>query len=226
MHWMSRLLCLSLVALACCRAAQADEYTLASTDAAPEGLADAVAGLVHAPGVEITGPKRTHATLWLVKQASLPQDFEATAAVRYPFAPGQLVGVLSVPKRADFLDFRGNKLEAGTYTLRYGRQPTDGNHIGTSDLADFLVAIPAEQDADPAVIDDPAKLAELSAAASGTAHPAILSLQPAEAAAEAATLTHDAEREFWVLQLNAAVTRGDQAEQLPLRLIVVGVSEG
>ncbi|MCA9056629.1 MAG: hypothetical protein KDA75_22530, partial [Planctomycetaceae bacterium] len=145
--------------------------------------------------------------------------------VRYPFAPGELVGVLAVPKRADFLEFRGNELEQGTYTLRYGRQPMDGNHIGTSDLADFLVAIPAEKDEAAGVMEDQQEMVELSAAASGTTHPAILSLQPAEEAGDA-TLTHDEGREFWILQLPATVKRGDAAGKLPIRLVVVGVSEG
>ena len=135
------------------------------------------------------------------------------------------MGVLAVPKRADFLEFRGNELEQGTYTLRYGRQPMDGNHIGTSDLADFLVAIPAEKDEASGVMEDQQQMAELSAEASGTTHPAILSLQPAEDAAEA-TLTHDEDRDFWILQLPAAVKRGDAAAKLPIRLVVVGVSEG
>lgn len=207
-------------------AARGEEYKLATSDSGPEGLAAAIAAEVSPQGMSLIGPQRPFASVWLVKQATVPADFQATAAVRYPFVSGQLIGVLSVPKRSDFVEFRGNKLEAGTYTLRYGRQPTDGNHVGTSDLADFLVAIPADQDEDPAPISDVAKLAELSAAASGTSHPAILSLQPIETAADAATLAHDEERDFWILQTKIAVQRGEKTEQLPLRLIVVGVSEG
>jgi hypothetical protein len=216
-------LCLTLLIGA---PASAEEYTLASAESAPEGLSEAIAAQIAPQGYAIGGPKRAYATLWLVKSASVPAEFQATSAVKYPFATGQLLGVLSIPKRAEFQDFRGNALEAGTYTLRYGRQPMDGNHIGTSDLADFLVAIPAEKDEDPAVIAEPQRLAELSSAASGTTHPAILSLQPVVEAPDAAALTHDEEREFWILQVNAPVMRGAKADKLPLRLIVVGVSEG
>ena len=45
-----------------------------------------------------------------------------------------------------FTDFRGQEIKKGVYTLRYGQQPEDGNHIGTSELADFLLAIPAGVD--------------------------------------------------------------------------------
>jgi hypothetical protein len=205
---------------------RADDYTVATADKAPDGVSDAVAAVLAGQATELTGPQRVYATLWLAKSLPITADFQATAAVKYPFTPGELIGAVVIPKRSGFTDFRGNELEAGTYTLRYGRQPTDGNHIGTSDLADFLVAIPADKDEDPAVISDLQKLVELSAAASGTTHPAILSLQPAAERADQPTLVHDEERKFWILQLNGTVRRGEKSEPFPLRMVVVGVSEG
>lgn len=209
----------------------ADDYTLAKSDAAPAGVAEAVAAQLDPQGLALQrlamqGPERPYATLWFVKSAVIPSDFQSSAAIRYPFTPGQLIGVLSIPKRAEFHDFRGNELDAGVYTLRYGQQPMDGNHIGTSDLADFLVAIPAAKDEDPATITDLDQLVQLSAEASGTTHPAIFSLQPVEAKQDAATLTRDEAREFWILQVNTPVQRGDKADHLPLRMVIVGVSEG
>lgn len=204
----------------------AEDYTLATAEQAPEGLSEAVTQALAAKALVLTGPKRAYATLWLAKSVPITADFQPTSAIKYPFASGELIGAVSIPKRAGFTDFRGNELESGMYTLRYGRQPMDGNHIGTSDLADFLVAIPAEQDEDPAVLADLQKLFERSAAASGTTHPAILSLQPTDKPADQPQLTHDEEREFWILDVQAGIRRGDQAGQLPLRLVVVGVSEG
>ena len=205
--------------------ARADEYALGQTDESPEGLSEGVAAAIAPQGLLLTGPKREYASLWLAESLPVAADFEATAAIRYPFQPGQLIGVLQVPRRADFLDFRGNELERGTYTLRYGRMPLDGNHIGVSDLVDFLVAIPADQDEDPAVLEDPQTMVELSAEASGTTHPAILSLEPAEDAADA-TLTHDEDREFWILQLQADAQQDGESTKLPIRLVVAGISEG
>jgi hypothetical protein len=142
--------------------------------------------------------------------------------VKYPFTPGQLVGVINVPRRSGLTDFKGHEIESGLYTLRYGQQPMDGNHIGTSDTADFLLAVPIANDADPAPIADLKSLFTRSAEASGTTHPAIFSLLPADADSAEPGLAHDAEHEFWILQLVAA--SGD--EKLPLRMIVVGESKG
>jgi hypothetical protein len=204
----------------------AEDYTLEKINAAPEDLSDAVAAQVDPAGVRINGPQRPKFDLWLLKSLPVAADFQPSSAIRYPFTPGQLLGVMQVPRRAELTDFRGNEIEAGSYTLRYGRQPMDGNHIGTSDLADFLVAIPTGDDESPDTIADPAKLHELSAGASGTTHPAIFSLQPVEKAGKDAMLTHDEAREFWILQLNASAKKGDKAESVPLRLVVVGIAEG
>lgn len=203
-------------------AAAAEDYTLEKVDTAPQGLSAAIVARVRPEGLRIKGPQRPLCELWQVAPLSAAADFRPTAAVKYPFTPGQLVGVMQVPRRAGLTDFRGNAIEAGTYTLRYGRQPMDGNHIGTSELADFLVAIPAAQDADPATITDIQRLHELSAAASGTTHPAIFSLQPVTAPLEEPTLTHDEAREFWILQVNIETEQGP----LPVRVVVVGKSEG
>jgi len=199
----------------------ADEYTFAPADKLPKDLPATLADQVAPDGYLVKGPKRELCSIWLLKDVAVKPDFAASTAIRYPFTPGQLVGVISVPRRAGLNDFKGHELESGVYTLRYGQQPMDGNHIGTSDTADFLLASPVADDQHPAPITELESLFKRSAGASGTTHPAIFSLLPAEADAEPG-LTHDAEHEFWILNLTA--TSGEQ--KVPLRLIVVGKSKG
>ena len=43
-------------------------------------------------------------------------------------------------------DFRGQRIPAGFYTLRYELIPNDGNHLG---VAPNLLLVPAASDADP-----------------------------------------------------------------------------
>jgi len=129
-----------------------------------------------------------------------------------------------VPKRAGLTDFREHELDAGLYTLRYGQQPMDGNHIGTSPTADFLLAIPVADDEDPATIESSKDLFEKSAAASGTTHPAIFTLLPVgDVTITEPALTHNEDHDFWVLQ---AVAAGKGDAKIPLQLVVVGSSEG
>lgn len=200
----------------------AEDYKLASAKSAPKEVPAAIAELLAAEGQQVDSPKRTLCSIWLLKDVSRQADFKPSTAVKYPFAPGQLVGVLSVPRRAGLTDFRGQEIESGVYTLRYGQQPMDGNHIGTSDTADFLLAIPVANDSDPAPIADVKEMFKRSAGASGTTHPAIFSLLAPEEEQPEVALEHDEEHEFWVLETIAKA--GEQ--QVPLRFVVVGKSKG
>jgi hypothetical protein len=199
----------------------ADEYTFKPSDAPPSDLPAAIADLLDPQGARVVGPKRDLCEIWLLKDVARIGDFTPSTSVKYPFTPGQLVGVLNVPRRAGLTDFRGHEIGTGVYTLRYGQQPEDGNHIGTSDTADFLLAVPIANDADPAPIADLKSLFMHSAEASGTVHPAIFPLLPAEAAAEPG-LTHDNEHELWILLVTAK--SGEAA--IPVRIVVVGIAKG
>ncbi|MFG0333305.1 MAG: hypothetical protein ACF8TS_08095, partial [Maioricimonas sp. JB049] len=66
---------------------------------------------------------------------------------------------------------------------------------------------------------------ELSAQASGTTHPAIFSLLPAQKTDENAALQHLEEQDFWTLTFTADGRKGEESVKLPLRLVVVGYTE-
>ncbi len=202
----------------------AAEGKLVPVDKAPAGVAEKVAATLNPGGQQVVIDNNSTCTVWLVKELPVKADFKPTLSVKYPLAQGQLVGVLEVVKKSEFTDFRGQDVPAGVYTLRYGQQPVDGNHVGTSDLADFLLAIPAKADADPATPANPQDLFKLSAKTTGSNHPAIFSLLPPTAADKLATLTH--EKEFWILRLTAGGKLDGAAVKVPLRLVIVGVSEG
>ncbi len=144
--------------------------------------------------------------------------------MKYPLVPGQLIGALQVQSET-FSDFRGQPVKAGVYTLRYGHQPTDGNHVGTSELNDFLLAIPAAHDADPAVLKVK-PLHKQSAKATGSNHPAIFSLLPAEVNAETPALVHEADHEFWIFLLTGIGQQEGTEVKIPLKLVIQGKSEG
>ncbi len=190
----------------------------------PKDLAKPIAEKIDPSGFAIAGPSGTIGTIWLAKDLAVKPGFKPTLNVKYPFENGQLIGVLQVAKDASMKDFRGQELKAGVYTLRYGMQPEDGNHIGTSDLSDFLLALPAAKDLKPDTLTDGDQLIQHSAASAGSAHPAIFSLLPPDKAGEA-KLTHNEDRELWILDATASGKEKDQAVKVPLKIVVVGISE-
>src|SRR6185369_943634 len=132
----------------------------------PQGLAAPVAAAINMTGYRVSGKDGVVCDIWLAKDIPLAAGFKPTLEIKYPFVPGQLMGAIRFPEKSSPGDFRGQNIPAGTYTLRYGQQPNDGNHLGTSDVRDFLLACPPKLDADPKPIANGMDLFKLSAKAS------------------------------------------------------------
>lgn len=187
----------------------------------PDGVSKEVAAMVDPKGHQVVGKSGPVCSVWLVKEVPTKANFKPTLSVKYPFAPGELIGVLQVQAKSKYTDFRGQEIKAGVYTLRYGQQPEDGNHVGTSDLADFLLAIPAAMDTDPKPIDKFDALSQRSAKTAGSTHPAIYSLLPSDKPVEKPTLTHNSAKEHTMLSTTISAKGG---AKVPLRMVVIGKS--
>ncbi len=197
-------------------AVRAEDYKLEKAGPSPGGLAAEVSQAVGKEGYRVTGPDGPMVDLWLAKDIAARKDFKPTLNVKYSLQPGQLIGVLQVNQGTAFSDFRKQAIAPGLYTVRYGQQPQDGNHVGTSDFSDFLLALPAADDKSPKSVDNVKDLQARSAVAAGTAHPAILQLLPSDEKAAETKLVHDAAREFWTLEFAAG------KPPVPFKLVVVG----
>lgn len=153
--------------------------------------------------------------LWLRKDVPV-QPKKDVPDVLYPeLAESTFVGVISFPSPAT--DYRGQAIKAGAYTLRYELMPEDGNHLGAAPNRDFLLLIPAPADPDPTATFKFDELVNLSRKASGTRHPAPLSLvQPGGAN----TVSKDDE-DHWIF---STVLKLSSGKDLPLGLIVKGTA--
>ncbi len=91
---------------------------------------------------------------------------------------GAVVGAMRVT--GPFKEIRGKTVAPGVYTLRYGLQPQNGDHLGVSDNREFLLVSPAAADTTvaPLSVDDSVAIAKQT---TGTSHPASLSINPAVA---------------------------------------------
>ncbi len=177
------------------------------TDKPPAELAAGVASRL-TPAAKVALGAAT-LEIWLV------QDLERTAAGPgwSGVDSGTLVGAVRVS--GEFKEIRGKVVKPGVYTLRYGLQPQNGDHLGISMFRDFVLLSPAAIDKDPRVLGFDGVVA-LSKEVIGTAHPASLSLDPPEDAPGAALTTYKNElgHEGLVLQIGS----------LKFGLIVSGLS--
>jgi len=204
----------------------ADGYKIAAADLGLPAEVSAEVGQLMAPqAFKVTSGTRTLCEIWLRKAVPVQADFAPSQTVLYPFDVGQVVGVIRYPRKTT--DYRNQEIGAGVYTLRYGLQPVDGNHVGTSETRDFLLLSPAAEDKDPAKLEAE-DLYKFSRDASETTHPAILPMQAVSPDADAAALpamVHSEAGELWSVLVKGTTSTGEQdgqKEEKLVQFVVVG----
>ena len=194
----------------------------------PAALGAEVRGALLENGFRISDQEgKPFADLWLRKAIpGLQKPAGPMGAVQFPFlAEGELLGAVQFASEGH--DYRDQPIARGVYTIRYGLQPVNGDHLGVSTYRDYSLLLPAAKDKSLA---PPAKkqLEERSAESAGTSHPAVFLLleAPTDASKTAASTVHDAEKNTWSVVVPLPLKIKDQSESMPfpVRLIVVGAA--
>lgn len=197
-------------------------------EAPPAALAGAIKGELSAQGFRVVDDQgKGLAEFWLRK--AIPATDKPSGPkgpILYPFLQeGELLGALRFTGEGH--DYRDQAIAQGVYTLRYGLQPVNGDHLGVSPYRDFALLLPAAKDT--AVADLPQKrLEEQSAESAGTSHPAILMLlnAPDSASKGGPAMVHDEEKNTWGAAIPLSlVPKGASAPvAVPVQLVLVGVA--
>ena len=162
------------VVLACLLAAAPAAAQLAASPIAtpaPDTVAAPIRQQLSTEGHKIALGSTT-LEFWWVSQLAVAA---AGAADWSKVAEGALVGVIRVS--GPFKEIRGKTVNPGVYTLRFGLQPQNGDHLGVSPFREYLLLSPAAADQDPKPLGFDGTVA-LSKQTIGTSHPAALSLDP------------------------------------------------
>lgn len=192
----------------------------------PEAIKGPVKAALKPEGLLIKGSDgKPFVTLWTC--SAVPASAKPSGpkgAVLFPFLePGQLIGAIEFAVEGQ--DYRDQAISPGVYTLRYGLQPVNGDHLGVSKYRDYLLLVPAAMDADVATIPQK-KLDKTSTEASGTNHPAVMILFAAPEGSKTAEMVHDQERDLWgvVFSLPIQPNGEPSASPLPVQLIISGAA--
>jgi len=191
----------------------AQDYKVEPIASAPPDLPGAYASVLAAQGYRVVGPKGPWAEVWFRK--SIPTGAKPSDdSIVFPIAQGTLIGVLRFP--AEGYDRRGQQIKPGVYTLRYSNYPVDGAHQGVAPQRDFALLTPIASDPDPSTTPDFNALVKMSQGASGTPHPAVLSMEsPSGSNFPSVTKEGDADQ---VLNVKVGA--------VSIGLIVVGKAQG
>jgi hypothetical protein len=195
----------------------------------PASISPEISAALNPAGYRIVdGQGQPFAEIWLRK--AIPVSVKPAGpkgVIQFPFLEeSELFGLIRLA--GEVHDYRDQAIPKGTYTLRYGLQPVNGDHLGVSPFRDYALLLPVSKDKSLANL--PRKQLETqSAESAGSSHPAVLFLLtvPQSPAPATPALIHDQEKNTWrvVLPLSLAVKGDTKPLSFPVSIIVVGISE-
>jgi hypothetical protein len=206
-----------------------EAYKVEDLKNGPPKLGPDITSALNAQGYRILdGQGKPFADLWLRKSIPAKSKPSGTKGViQFPFlSESELIGLMQLHGAAH--DYRDQELSKGLYTLRYGHQPVNGDHLGVSPFGDYVLLLPAAKDKSLAVL--PRKQLETqSAETAGSSHPAVLFMLavPAADAGSAPSMINDAEKNSWrvVVPLNLTIQGEPRPLVYPVSIVVVGTSD-
>jgi hypothetical protein len=191
----------------------AQDYKYEALSSAPTGVPDAYSSLLNPQGAKVSGPSGVWCEVFPVK--TLAAGKSSDASISFGLPQGTLLGILRFPAKG--ADRRGQVIPAGLYTMRYSLFPVDGAHSGVAPQRDFVLLTPIASDPNPSATPSFEELVQLSIKASGTPHPAVLSIETPPTGASAPSVVKEGDHD-WTLTLKI----GD----VTISTIVVGKAEG
>lgn len=189
------------------------QYKSEAAGPPPQGLASGIVGALQKEGIKISADGGSaFCEVWF--RTSLTSGAKSSEeGVTLSIPHGTLLGAIRFP--AQGADRRGQTIKSGVYTLRYSLQPLNGDHLGVSPQRDFAVLVPAAEDKDLNATPAFDPLMEMSKKASGTPHPAVLSIWNSSAE-KFPSFGKEGDHD-WVLNVKI----GD----IPVAIILVGKAE-
>ncbi len=201
--------------------AQAPLAGTTQTTPAPDALAPEIAQKLGADSIRVV-VNNGAATLdfWWVSALAIKSGSGAPSWA--DVEEGTLVGAVKLS--TDFRDIRGRVIKPGIYTLRYGLQPQNGDHLGVSPFREFLLLSPAATDKNPAPTGHEGTI-ELSKHAIGGSHPGVWSLDP-PVTSQPALSVHKTELGHDAIVMQVPVTRDTKpAGAFKFGLVLIGKIE-
>lgn len=169
-------LCLPLVL---CAASAMAQYKAEPAGPPPSDVAPSIAAALQKNGTKITNNGTAYCEIWFRTDKPSGGKNASEEAVTLPSIPqGALLAVIRFDGKGS--DRRGQNLKPGVYTLRYSLMPVNGDHQGAAPQRDFMVLVPAADDKDLNAMPAFDALVNMSKKASGTPHPAVMSLWKAD----------------------------------------------
>jgi hypothetical protein len=154
----------------------ADISVKVADKAVPEAFSPPIRAKLQGKSVQLVDGGNVQMEFWFSSDITLTAPPESAAKSLDALRQNTLLGVVSV--RGGRRDYRNDELVEGLYTMRFGLQPQDGDHLGTAEFPYFAVLIPAKNDTKAEGFASAEAMTKASSKEVPTGHPVILSLRP------------------------------------------------
>lgn len=159
---------------------------------------------------------------WFAKHLQLKKKPASSDEALTSIPEISLLGAMVVHE-ADHEDFREDPIDPGTYVMRLGLQPQDGNHMGTSPTDTFAVLVPVDRDAEVREYPTHDDMVDIAMEDTAAVHPPILSLQPiddADVEFPSLGVTGD---DWQVVRLKLPAKAGEETVDVTMQMVFEGI---
>ncbi len=142
----------------------------------PQELAETIRSALQPTVIRLAEEGKPLFEFWFRKEVPLAEKPPLDAFALEAVSEATVLGAVKV--HTEQYDFKDEEIPAGLYVLRFGIQPEDGDHLGTSPTRAFVLLIPAKQDPRLDLHFDHEQLMKASSTVNAAKHPSGLNLQP------------------------------------------------
>jgi hypothetical protein len=213
---------LFLAAITALPAAAADLTLKVVEKDPPAELAEPIKDVLQNTAIQLTnGDGKPVWEFWFVKELPLNAKPDEPGDALEEIEEVQLVGAVHLHKSER--DFRDDEILPGVYTMRFGLQPEDGNHLGTSLYDYFVMLIMADMDTTLEGFPGHDELVRASQTDTPAEHPVILSLRPPWEDAESYPVIHEPDGDKKSICVEVPAKAGDEETTAVFDLVFEGI---
>lgn len=188
----------------------------------PKELGASIRNAVSSQAIQLIDDGKPIFEFWFRNSVPLKGKPETSAKALDVIDEITLLGVARVGEGQR--DYKDNEISPGVYTIRFGLQPKDGDHLGTSEYPYFAVLLPVKNDGELDAVKTYKVMVKTSGKSTATGHPCVLSLRPLSSqSGDAVMITKPAaDHEAIRVKLPAQIPESAGAADLPFELVYKG----
>lgn len=143
--------------------------------APPAEVDESIKNVLQSKAVQLSEDGKPMFEFWFRQEIPLKSNADSPLKAVQSIGETTFCGVISVEKTER--DYKDSEISEGLYTARFGIQPQDGDHLGTSEFPYFLVLIPLKNDPKLNGLTAYKPMVRASGKATPSGHPVVWSLR-------------------------------------------------